>query len=93
MIYPIAFQAIHDKDTMYFHQAMQQPYKDLVVKSIIKEINVHTKRKHWKLVPCSKVTEGETVILTVSVTKSTKYIMTQVVVKWKSHLNVRGGKN
>ena len=35
MRYPIAFQEIHDQDTIYFHKAMQQPDNNYFVKSIV----------------------------------------------------------
>ena len=38
---PIAFQASHNQDTMYFHQYMLQPDKDTFLRAIYKDINGH----------------------------------------------------
>ena len=41
--------SIADNDTMYLREAMQQPDKDEFLKAMIKEIDDHTKRGHWRL--------------------------------------------
>ena len=89
---PISFQEIHNQDTMYFYQSMQQPDKDDFVKAIIKEINGHTEQKHWKLLPRREIPEGDTVITAVWEMKLTRDIKTQSEVKGKTRLNIHGGK-
>ena len=44
---PIAFLAKADKDTMYYHEAMQQPDKKQFKEAMVKEFIDHTNRKHW----------------------------------------------
>ena len=36
-------------DVMYLHQAMQQPDKEEFIKAMVREIDTHEKRKHWKI--------------------------------------------
>jgi len=49
-------------DTMYLHQAMKQPDREQFLKSMVKEIETHQKRKHWNVIPIKVVPKG-TVIL------------------------------
>jgi hypothetical protein len=56
---PISFLSKHgDPDTMYFHQAMQQPDRGEFIKAIVQEVNDHISNKHWVLVPQEKVPKG-----------------------------------
>ena len=45
---PIAYMATaqQKKDTMYFHQAMQQNDSDKFVEVIVKEVNAHIQNEH-----------------------------------------------
>ena len=43
---PIAFKALNDPDTMYWHQAMRQQDAVHFKNAAIKEFNDHTKRNH-----------------------------------------------
>lgn len=46
----VAYPAsIADNDTMYLKQAMQQPDRDKFLEAMIKEIEDHTKRGHWRI--------------------------------------------
>eukprot|EP00957_Ditylum_brightwellii_P144963 11041707-Ditylum_brightwellii.AAC.1 len=51
---PIAFAATNNPDTMYYHQAMQEPDRDEFIKAIITEVKGHDSGKHWEMVPLSK---------------------------------------
>ena len=52
---PIAMLSTTNKDTMYYHQAMQQEDAPEFVNAMINEINDHVNRKHWRLVPRESV--------------------------------------
>eukprot|EP00957_Ditylum_brightwellii_P172136 13104673-Ditylum_brightwellii.AAC.1 len=54
----IAFKATTDPDMLYFHQAMAAPDKEDFVGTIVKEINGHIEKQHWRLMPQSQVPEG-----------------------------------
>ena len=52
---PISYLANTDEYTMYFFQSMQQPDKEYFVGDIVKEFNVHCKRKNWKIITKDQV--------------------------------------
>jgi hypothetical protein len=41
--------SIADTDTMYLHQALRQPDKDEFLAAMVKEIEDHTSRGHWRI--------------------------------------------
>ena len=92
MRHPIAFHAEMMGDIMYFHQAMQQPDASEFVKAVVKEVNGHTKQNHWKLVPRSEVPDDCDVIPSVWSMRRKRDITTNEISKYKSRLNLHGGK-
>ena len=51
---PIAFLAKKYDDTMYYHQAMQEPDADEFKKTVVKKIHDHCAEKYWKVVQKTK---------------------------------------
>eukprot|EP00957_Ditylum_brightwellii_P157973 12024353-Ditylum_brightwellii.AAC.1 len=51
----IVFVAKHDPDTKYFHQATKESDTPHFVEAVVKEINEHSKRGHWELIPIEQV--------------------------------------
>jgi predicted SnoaL-like aldol condensation-catalyzing enzyme len=49
---PITFamKASADPDTFYHHQAMKQPDARQFKEAMVKEVNDHTKKKHWEVI-------------------------------------------
>ena len=47
----IAFSSKTDEDIMYFHRDIKQPYNVEFLKVIIREVNIHYKNKHCRLIP------------------------------------------
>ena len=92
MRHPIAFHAEMMGDIMYFHQAMQQPDAGEFVKAVVKEVNGHIKQNHWKLVPRSEVPDDCDVIPSVWSMRRKRDITTNEINKYKSRLNLHGGK-
>ena len=92
MTNPIAFMAHSNKDTMYFHEAMQAPDKDEFAKAVVKEVNDHIDHKHWELIPRESVPRGVKILPSVWSMKRKRDIKTQRVYKHKARLNVHGGK-
>ena len=92
MRHPIAFHAEMMGDIMYFHQAMKQKDADQFVKAVVKEVNAHIKQKHWKLIPRSEVPEDSEVIPSVWSMRRKRDITTNAITKYKSRLNLHGGK-
>ena len=89
---PMAFAASADPDTMYLHEAMKQPDKKQFVEAMEKEIQDHSKRKHWELVHRSTIPKGTTVLPGVWSMKRKRDIKTREIKKWKARLNIHGGK-
>jgi len=59
---PISYLAKTDSDTMYLHQALQEPNRDQFIRAVIKEVKDHISKGHWDLVPVSKVPKGEKIL-------------------------------
>jgi len=89
---PVAFLSKSCGDTMYFHQAMRQPDREQFIEAVVKEVNDHTKNKHWELIPIEEVPEGTKVLDSVWSMKQKREIATGKVYKWKARLNVHGGQ-
>jgi len=92
MRHPIAFHAEMMGHIMYFHQAMQQPNAGEFVKAVIKEINGHIEHNWWKLIKHSEVPEDVDVIPSVWAMRCKRDLMTNEILKYKSRLNLHGGK-
>ena len=81
-----------NKDTMYYHEAMEQPDSEHFVNAIVKEFNNHVQRAHWFLISKAKVSKGIKVIPSVWSMKRKRDIMTRKVIKYKVRLNVHRSK-
>ena len=55
----LAYTASANPDTMYLHEAMQQPDKDEFLKAMEEEIRNHMENKNWHLVKCSNLSYEE----------------------------------
>ena len=89
---PLAYAASRDPDTMYVDQALKAPDKKEFLKAMQKEVDAHTEKKHWELVPRSAVPDGTKVLPAVWAMKRKRRITTREVYKWKARLNIHGGK-
>ena len=89
---PITYLAKTDRDTMYLHQALREPDREKFVQAVIKEMNDHIVRDHWKLIPISQVPANQKVLDAVWSMKRKRHLLTGEVYKWKARLNVHGGQ-
>jgi hypothetical protein len=62
MMIPVAFMALSNQDTMYFHQAIKGTDQKQLTQAIIKEVNDHIKNKNWELTSRDKVPKGTTIL-------------------------------
>ena len=92
MRHPIAFHAEMMGDIMYYHQAIRQPDAAEFVKAIVKEVNAHIDEKHWKLIKRTEVPPDVDVIPSVWSMRRKRDLTTNAVTKYKSRLNIHGGK-
>lgn len=89
---PISFMGLNEKDTMYFHEAMNAPDRDEFIKAIVKEVNDHIDGKHWEIMDEGDVPEGVEILDSVWSMKRKRDILTRKIYKWKARLNVHGGQ-
>jgi hypothetical protein len=89
---PISFSATSDPDTMYWHQAMQQPDKHEFIKVAEKEVKSHVDDEHFVLMKQSSLPKGTTVLASVWCMKQKRSILSREVYKWKARLNCHGGQ-
>ena len=89
---PILFLAKTDADTMYLHQAMAEPDRYSFKLAITKEIADHCKRKHWVVVPRSKVPAEQDILPAVWSMKRKRDLITRLPIKHKARINIHGGK-
>ena len=88
----IAFKASNDPDTMYYDQAMREPDAQSFKEAMVKEVQDHTNRKHWKVIRRNQVPADEIILPAVWAMKRKRKITTREVYKWKSRLNLGGHK-
>jgi hypothetical protein len=74
-----AYAASADPDTMYLHQAMQQPDREQFLKAMQREIADQSNNGNWKIIHRSAM-------------RRKRRISTQEVYKWKARLNIDGSK-
>lgn len=81
-----------DPDTMYHHEAMRAPDATEFKEAMDKEIETHEKRKHWELVPRSKIPPDTFVHPAVWAMKRKRRVATGEIYKRKARLNFGGHK-
>jgi hypothetical protein len=74
------------------HEALKQPDAEEFKKAMVKEVQDHTTRNHWKVMEKKDVPQGETILPAVWSMKRKRRIATREVYKWKSRLNLGGHK-
>ena len=79
-------------DVMYLHQALKQPDKEEFLKAMIKEIDTHQKRKHWKVIPIKEVPENVKILDSIWAMRRKRKIGTGEISKYKARLNAHGGQ-
>ena len=89
---PIAFLATNNKDTLYYHEAMKAPDREEFLKAMQKEFDSHMKKKHYELIERDAVPDGEDVLDAVWSMKRKRNILTNMIYKYKSRLNIHGGQ-
>ncbi|KAL7565945.1 hypothetical protein ACA910_008403 [Epithemia clementina (nom. ined.)] len=89
---PISFAASADPDTMYYHEAMQEPDRELFREAMQKEIFDHESNGHWEIIPKALVPLGTRIIDMIWSMKRKRRIDTREVYKRKARLNVNGGQ-
>ncbi|KAL7575276.1 hypothetical protein ACA910_001801 [Epithemia clementina (nom. ined.)] len=89
---PVSFAATTDPDTMYYHEAMREPDRELFRETMQKEIQDHKSRNHWEIVLLKSIPFGTRIIDMIWSMKRKRRINTREVYKRKACLNVHGGQ-
>jgi hypothetical protein len=89
---PIAFLATHDPDTMYWHQAMQEPDKAEFIKAAVSEVKSHVNNQHFTLIRHDEFPKQTRVLAAVWSMKRKRRILTREIYQWKARLNCHGGQ-
>ena len=87
-----AMAASADPDTMYWHEAMQQPDRKQFLEAAVKEVNDQTKNGNWEVVHRTQVPSDATILPAVWSLRRKRRIKTHEVYKWKARLNIDGSK-
>jgi hypothetical protein len=88
----MALAASYDLVAMYLHQALKEPDRLEFIKAMEKEVRAHMENADWKIVSRASVPQGHDVLPAVWDIRRKRAIATQQVYKWKTCLNVHGGK-
>ena len=81
-----------DPDTMYHHQAIQQPDRKLFRKAMHKEMDDQMADGNFELVQRAKIPVGTKIFPAVWLMRRKRDIKTQEVKKWKARLNFDGSR-
>ena len=87
-----AMAASADPDTMYWHEAMQQPDRKQFLEAAVKEVNDQTKNGNWEVVHRTQVPSDAAILPAVWSLRRKRRIKTHEVYKWKAQLNIDGSK-
>jgi hypothetical protein len=83
-----AYKASSDPDTMYHHQAMKQPDRDIFKE----ECEAHFKEGNYKLIKWDQLPEGATVLSSVWQMKRKSKPSKGEISKYKARMNVDGSQ-
>lgn len=88
----VAYAASKDPDTMYLHQAMQEPDKEKFLEAMHKEVQGQINNGNFTLVHIKDVPTNASILPAVWAMKRKRRIETGEVYKWKARLNIDGSK-
>ena len=57
----LAYKAVSDPDTLYYHQAMKEESKDKLQESMAKEVTDQFNNGNFTVIPKSEVPKGQTI--------------------------------
>ena len=81
-----------DPDTMYYHEAMKEPDAKKFKEAMIKKIETHEAKGHWKIMKVEDVPEDTKILDMVWAMKRKRRIATGEVYKYKARINIHGGQ-
>jgi hypothetical protein len=86
--------SIADPDTMYLHEALKQPDKEKFLEAMVKEIDNHTSRGHWRLTTEREMREQGYIYKPIAAIWSFKHKRNPFgeIIKYKARLCCHGGQ-
>ena len=69
----------------------KEKHKEYLVQAILKEVNGHCEKNHWKLITKYDIPKGEPILDSAWVINCKGEIKTKRLHKWKSSMNIHGG--
>ena len=81
-----------DPDTMYYHQAMQQPDRDEFKAAMTKEVEDQFSNGNFEIVLRKSVPKGSTILPAVWQMRRKRDIITGAIRKYKARLNIDGSR-
>ena len=92
-INPVSFAAsMADEDTMYLHEALKAPDRAQFLKAMQEEVEAHSRREHWEVVPKSTMPKNQQILKSVWSMKRKRRVATGEIYKWKARLCVDGSR-
>ena len=88
----LAMKASVDPDTMYLHEAMNQPDRSKFLRAMEKEANDQYENGNFEIVRRDTIPKGTKVLPMVWQMKRKRDIMTRAIKKYKARLNIDGSR-
>ena len=89
---PMAFKAVADPDTMYWHQAMKEPDRERFQEAMKKEVEDQLNNGNFTIVHRSNLPPNQRIFPAVWQMRRKRDIKTQEVKKYKARLNLDGSR-
>jgi hypothetical protein len=86
----LAYKAVSDPDTLYFHEAMKEKDRAKFLEGMSKELQDQFENGNFTVIPRSEVPQGEVVLPAVWQLKRKRDVKTGAVKKCKARLNIDG---
>ena len=73
-----------DEDTMYLHEALKALDRAQFLKAMQEEVEAHSGREHWEVVPKSTMPKNQQILKAVWSMKRKRRVATGEAYKWKA---------
>lgn len=88
----LVYKATTDPDSMYLHEAMQEPDHDEFKKVMVKEVEDQLTKRVYVIEKITQVPKGVPILPAVWHMRRKRHILTGEVYKWKARCNIDGSK-
>jgi len=88
----MAYKAVSDPDTLYYHQAMREKDKAKIQESMMKEVTDQFNNGNFTVIPRSEVPKGQTILPAVWQMRRKRDAKDGSIKKYKARLNIDGSR-